>query len=711
MVQTTNSATDYAGNPLVYPRSLPYGAPQLDGILPEHIEPAIRWGIEQNNIAIALIRDDANPATFENTIEPLEFADTDLKRIFRIVSVIADCNGTEAIRELQEKVVSRAVAKQKDNILLDSELFARIKTVYDARDTLRLNPEQNELLSDAYNRFVLGGALLEPSLKKRLRQINEELSGLEGSFYKNTLDAYGAYQRYVTDEAELDGVPERAKDMYRKRATETDPGKGEFLIEAHSCGDIAARCTNRELREEIYIAFETICCGGDYDNTDNIIQITRLRDEKAKLFVYPNYAEFALSQCIAGNVETVVNFLEKNLVVYKAAAEREMQEIKAFALAEDGLPPEEFRPWDVTFYMQKLREKKFKINMEDLQDYFELERVLKGTSLHFERLFQDRLREAPRGKYSTVHPDVKTYEVFDRDGKVTGLLQADYYARPGSKQNIAKARAFRCHSIRNGVEEIPCVTITFNFPQPNPEKPTLLSLGQVQNIFHEFGHGWNFLAAISQYPSLSDIASEEKDWLEVAAKVQEKWARQKVTLKTMAVHYQTGEALPQDLLDKVQDMENFGVGINGLFNTFAGLLDIAFHTTDPDKMGSPADIEASVKQRTSILEGEVGMLSASLGHIFGGGPYAGVLSSYDFAEFMAADIFAAFPKNKPYDRKTAKKLKETIYAPVGTQTGMQQFIAMMGRPPDLTVLWDNQELLSQTTGNKAAAPSNGLPQP
>jgi len=358
-------------NPLINPPALPHGAPALDIIKDEHFLPAIRWGIEKAKQEIAVIRDTKAVATFENTVEALEFAGEDLKRIVGVYGQFCYAKASDAFQDIQDTVTIE-LTRHANDVALDEKLFERVKAVYEQRDQLFLTEEKARVLKDAYLGFVAGGAELPPEQKERFRAVDERLSEIKEQFEKNTKNASEAYQRIVTDEAELAGVPERAKDNYRAQAEEKGLAEGSFLILLKPYPEeVLTHCSNRALREHISRAYSGACYHDAYDNSGLMMEITELQHEKARLLGYPTYADWAQSSSMAGSVKAIRDFLERSLEVYKPAAEREMNELREFAKKDpDG--PAELKPWDVAYYSRMLKEQRFNFSVEETRPYFGL---------------------------------------------------------------------------------------------------------------------------------------------------------------------------------------------------------------------------------------------------------------------------------------------------------------------------------------------------
>lgn len=677
-------------NPLMNPPALPHGVPAFDLIHNEHLLPALRWGIQKAKDSIEAIKNDPAPATFENTIEALEFSGEDLSRISAVFNCLCGSNTSDELRAIEE-IADVELAHYHSDVSLDEKLFARVKAAYDTCHRDALNKEQRMLLEESYKGFVRSGALLNDADKIKMRLLNEKLSQVSTQFTNNTVKATEAYKKWIKDEAELDGVPERAKKLYKRLAEEGGQADA-FLItlEPHPI-DIMTHCRNRGLREEIYRAQASRCFGDAFDNLPLVKDMVSLKHERARLLGYPTFADFVLENRMAGDIATVSAFLENNLTVYKPAAEKELARIRDYARTVDGI--EELKIWDVSYYARLLKEKTFNLELETLRPYFDLEQVLKGVRNHVERLFGIEMREETTGRYPTYHTDVKTYEIFDREtGALIGLFYADYYAKPGAKRGGAWMSTLRDRTVRKGQIDIPLVLNNCNFPKPSASHPTLLSLGDVETVFHEFGHALHALLACGQYPSLAG-PNVKWDFVELPSQVQERWIVQKEVLDTFAHHHETGELLPASVIETIQAMQNFDAGLFGLTQTFYGLLDMAYYA-HVNEMLDPVALEKQVADRATLIKREAGLMSTTFHHIFGGG-YAAGYYSYKWAEVLDADVFSAFKQKGLYDPDLCKRLR-ALYAKGGTEPPMDIFVEMMGRKPDPSALYRLSGLLQES---------------
>ena len=680
---------DKNDNPLLRPSNIPYGAPPLDQLKTENFKPAIMQAIVEARAQIDKIKNSKDIPTFENTIEALEFSGAKLNRVFLVFSNIAMSNASKEIRAIESEIEVEVV-KYSNEIMLDADLFTRVKAVYDQRDALKLDASQSRLLEETYKGFVRSGALLDNKGKEELRKINERLTELSTTFNQNEVKSEDSFEKVVTDANVLRGLPERALKNYAAAAKEKGLPEGQYLIKlSPPPTDIMDYAENRGLREEIYRAQFNAAYKGPHDNSDIILETVRLRQRMAEILGFKNYAAFALDNRMAKTPENVLDFIEKNAAVYRPSAEDHLRKVKEFAARKDGV--NDIQPWDFGYYNRLLKEETFNLKLEDLRPYFELEAVMNGLRTHAEKLFGIRMTEEKNGKYPVYHPDVKVYEVTDaKSGDMIGVFYADYYARPGAKSGGAWAYKFRGKGLEDGVDQIPLVTNVCNFEKPTADQPSLLSYSDVITVFHEFGHALHTLLAQGKYGSLNGTAVK-RDFVELPSQVQENWAGQKEVLDSFARHYKTGEPLSDELIKKIKDMENFDAGYAGLRQIFLSALDMAWHTADPATIKSVEDFEDAIVKKYSLFDRVAGPMSTVFGHIFSGG-YAAGYYGYKWAEVLDAQVFDMFLKTDLYDRANAEKLRK-IYEKGNNEDPDKLFFDMTGAKPDPTALFRREGLL------------------
>ncbi|MBU0860182.1 MAG: M3 family metallopeptidase [Alphaproteobacteria bacterium] len=687
-----------ATNPLLSKTYLPNKALPFDRVTPRDIKAAIIAGMEEGSAEIAAIADNKDAPTFANTIEAIEFSGETLSRAQSTFGALLGAQKTPELSKI-EKQLQPLMSAYGAQIIMNDKLFARVKAVYEARDTLALDDDQRVLLDKTYRSFAASGAALPKAKKQRMQDINLRLSQLSTQFRDNVTASTKAWSKLITDEADLDGVPARVKEQLKHAAKEAGHPEGTFLIRlAPSPGAIMSYGTNRSLREEIYKASASVANSGQYDNRPVIMEIVKLRHEKANIMGYKTYAGMILEDRMAQTPQVVEDFLAKNLQTYKAAADLESKAVKDLAAA-DGLT--EFKPWDSAMYSRKLQERDYKLDTELLRPYFALDKVVDGLFAHAEKLFNIGFSPAD-SKYPVYDPSMQVFEVHDKaDGSLVGVFYTDYYARPGLKRDGAWMNAFQSAGQNAaGKMDVPHVINVCNYDPPVPGKQTLLSLRDVTTMFHEFGHGLHGLLGKGRYPSLTGT-SVKWDFVELPSQLQENWVLQKEVLDSFAVHNETGKKMPAALIAKVRAVNNFGAASAGRRQTFLGMLDMAWHNNNPSKINNVEEHEEKISKLTGIFNpAAVGTQSTGFGHIFAGG-YAAGYYGYKWAEVLDADIFATKFEGNLYDRKNADELRAKIYAAGGSRPPMELFVDYMGRQPDPEALFKREGLLPANDTSKA----------
>ena len=662
-------------NPLLQISTLPNHAPRFDAIKNEHYMPAVKTAIEEARANIESLKTNKDAPTFDNTIVALETASETLGQVQSIFYNQLSAVGGDELHELAEEM-GPITAQFSSDIMLDADLFARVKAVYDDKDTLDLTPEQEMLLDDTYIGFVRAGALLDEEKKKRLREISQEMSTLSPSFMNNVSKSAESFEMHITDEADLSGLPDSAKDGAKNAAEEKGKDGWVFTLDYPSFGPFLQYADNRELREKVWRAFSNRAYQDQYDNCENTLKIVRLRNERAKLLGYKTHAHYVLERRMAEKPETVLSFLKELKEAYKPAAQRDLEDLKAFA-KEQGLE-DEIKPWDTGYYAEKLKEKLFEFSSEDFRPYLPLNNVLKGCFDHFSKLFNLRFEESDQ--YPTWHKDVKTFELFDKtDDSFIGTLYADFHPRSGKKPG-AWMTAYRSQGLYNGKIERPVTAIVCNFTKPTKDKPSLLTHGEVTTLFHEMGHAIHGLLSKVTYQSLSGT-SVLWDFVELPSQVQENWCFEKETLDMFAAHHETGEKIPTELIDKLRAAKNFMGGWAGLRQINLGTLDMTWHTANPADIKDVAIFEDEATKDTALFPRFGGPTSTSFNHIFAGG-YSSGYYSYKWAEVLDADTFELFLEQGLYDAKTAAKYKDEILTRGGSLHPSVLYRNFRGRDAD-----------------------------
>lgn len=663
-------------NPLLEISTLPNHAPAFDKIQDEHFLPAVEAAIAEARENIDKIKADPSEPDFMNTIAALENASETLGTVTSIFYNQLSAAGNDTLHDLAEKIGPLGAAFSND-VLLDETLFARVKAVYDEKETLGLSAEQDTILEDTYQAFVRGGAMLDDQKKERLREISQHLSVLGPTFMNNVTKSAEQFEMLIENESDLSGLPESAISGARHAAEEKGhEGKWLFTLEFPSFGPFIQYADKRELREKIWRAFSSRAYGDDYDNCDTILKIVRLRDERAKLIGYQNHAEYVLERRMAESADTVMAFLEKLKNAYKPGAEKELKELQDFAKEKDGL--DDLKPWDVGYYAEKLKQERFHFSSEDLRPYFPLENVLNGCFTHFSQLFG--LSFTANENYPAWHKDVTAYDVTEeKTGRFIGTLYADFHPRTGKKDGAWKT-SYRDQGLFHGKVERPVIAIVCNFTKPTKDTPSLLTHGEVQTLFHEMGHAVHALLSDVTYSAVAGT-NVKWDFVELPSQLQENWTFRKETLDLFARHYKTGEKIPAELVEKLNKARNFMVAWGGLRQVNFGILDMAWHTNDPAKISDVAAFEDAETAETSLFPRLAGPASTAFSHIFAGG-YAAGYYSYKWAEVLDADTFEAFLENGLYDKETAEKYKQEILSKGGSEHPTILYRRFRGRDAD-----------------------------
>lgn len=684
-------------NPLLQISSLPNYAPEFSKIKTENFLPAIETAIEKARANIEDIKSNSEDPSFNNTIIALETASEDLGNVSSVFYNLLSAAGDDEMQALAEKI-GPITSNFSNDIMQDEAIFSRVKAVYDQIDELDLSAEEHMLLDDTYKDFVRGGALLDQDKKDRLRAISEKLSVLSPDFSNNNKKSTESYELIIDNEGDLAGLPESAIDGAAQIAKDKGyDGKWVFTLDIPSYLPFMQYADNRALREQIWRAFSSRSWKGEYDNRENILEIVKLRHEKANLLGYKTHADFILERRMAETPENVWDFLEQLRTTYYPAAQKDLENLSNFAKDNGG--PEDIKPWDIAYYAEKLQEELFKFTSEDLRPYFPLDQVLTGTFEHFSKLFQ--IRFEPNKTYDVWHEDVKAYDVFDTTNDAfVGTFYADFHPRKG-KRSGAWMTSFRNQGLYNKNVEAPVICIVCNFTKPTDSKPSLLTHDEVLTLFHEMGHAVHGLLSKVTYQSLSGT-NVLWDFVELPSQLQENWAYTKETLDLFASHYETGEKIPQDLIDKLNASKNFMKGWGGLRQVSLGSLDMAWHSGDISGVETAEDVEKfedEATEKTRLFERLAGPVSTSFGHIFAGGYSAGYYS-YKWAEVLDADTFELFTQEGLYDKNVASSYKDNILSKGGTEHPAVLYRKFRGRDADPKALLRREDLISDT--NQAA---------
>lgn len=643
-------------------------------------EPAFNEAISQAKAEIQQIITNTDAPTFENTIEAMSFSGMQLDRISNI---FFNLNSAETNEELQKiaQIVAPKLSAFGNDISLNPDLFKRVKQVFDTVDKSTLTTEQITLLDKTYKGFVRNGALLNDDQKAELREIDAQLSVLSLQFNENVLAETNAYQLHITNEEDLTGLPDGVIEAAKNLAEQQEKQGWIFTLDYPSYLPFVTYAKNRELRKEIAIAngkkgFQK----NDYNNEEIVLKIVKLRNQRAQLLGYKNHAAFVLEERMAQNPEKVLSFLNDLLVKAKPAAEKEFEELTTYAKKLDGI--DRLEKWDGSYYSEKLKQERFNLDDEALKPYFKLENVLNGAFTVAEKLFGLHFTEVfTVDKY---HADVQTFDVTNDNGEKIALLYTDFFPRKG-KRNGAWMTSFKSQWIKNGINERPHISIVCNFTPPTQSKPSLLTFNEVTTLFHEFGHALHGMLANTTYPSLSGT-SVYWDFVELPSQIMENWVYQPETLALFAKHYETGETIPQQYIDKIKESANFLEGMATLRQLSFGLLDMAWHSENPSEIKDLKSFENKQFETTKLYPDVTeNVMSTAFSHIFAGG-YAAGYYSYKWAEVLDADAFDYFEQNGIFNKEIATKFKDYILSQGGTDHPMTLYKKFRGQEPSPNAL-------------------------
>ena len=650
---TLLTACNMHQNPFLTESPLPYGAPQFDKIQNSDYLPAFQEAFRQGKQEIDAIVANPDAPTFQNTIEALEFSGSLVNKVGSIFYNLLEADATEELQEIAEKV-SPMATEYSMYISLNEPLFERIKTVYNQRESLKLDPDQKKLLEDTYKSFERSGANLSPEDKKKYSEINEKLSLLTLQFQKNQLSSTNNFQMVLTDEKDLAGLPGYIRDMAAQAAKDKGVEGWLFDLSAPSYGGFIKFSDRRDLREKMYRADNRRAFGDEWDNTETIRQIVDLRYQEAALLGYKDYADYKTELRMVKNGDAVWNFIEKLRAPALPKAKEEVAELNKFAKSI-GFDGDQIRPWDFSYYAEKQRVAKYNVTDEELKPYFRLEDCIDAIFSLAGRLYGITFKPADVPVY---HPDVKVYEVRDADGSFLALFYADFFPR-ATKRSGAWMTSFRDLKVQDGVEERPFISLVTNFTKPTADTPSLITHDEFTTMLHEFGHSLHGMLAKGRYPSMTGT-SVDHDFVELPSQIMENWAYEKEYLTTFAKHYQTGEPLPDELIAKIKASKNYLSAYYHMRQLQFGILDMNYHTQTKPIEGEIIKFEKNALLSTDVLPSVPEcIISTSFSHIFAGG-YAAGYYSYKWAEVLAADGYSLFEEKGIFDKETAGKFRHLL---------------------------------------------------
>ena len=673
-------------NPFFEDYGTPHDTVPFDRIKVEDFEEAFLEGIRRDNEQIEKTINNPEEPTFDNTIISAE-EDKDgyydlLGRVSTVFFNLMSAETNDEIDALAQKM-QPILTQHANDVRLNKRLFERVKYVH--LHHRRLSAEEKMLLDNCYDGFVRSGALLDEEGKERLRTLTEEASMLSLQFSQNLLKENKAFILHITDEKKLDGLPDTAREAAKQAAKEREMDGWVFTLDMPSYSPFMTYSTQRDLREQMYMARNTVCT---HDNPENNLDICKrlvnLRREIAQLLGYKTYADYVLKHRMASKVKNVYKLLDDLIVAYKPTAQKEYAEIEKLAKKAEG-STFKMEPWDQGFYAHQLQLKKYNLDAEMLRPYFELSKVIDGVFGLANRLYGITFKE--NKDIPVYHPDVKAYEVFDKDGSYLAVFYADFHPRKG-KQGGAWMTEFQGQWIdRKGENVRPHVSVVMNLTKPTDEKPALLTLGEVETFLHEFGHSLHGMFANSRFESLSGT-NVWWDFVELPSQFMENYAIEKDFLRTFAYHYQTGEPLPDDLIRRIVRSRNFNVAMGCLRQVSFGLLDMAYYTKKEPFTDDIIPFEKKAWAKASILKPKknpVTCMTVQFSHIMAGG-YAAGYYSYKWAEVLDADAFSVFKKNGIFNRETAQRFRDCILSKGGTEHPMTLYKRFRGQEPTIEAL-------------------------
>ena len=649
----------------------------------DNYKPAIQKGIEIAKLEIDAITHNSNEPTFENTTVALDFSG---EKLNRITSIFFNLNSAETNDEIQKiaQEVSPWLSEFGNDITLNTALFARVKAVFNLKETLDLSPEQTMLLDKQYKSFARNGANLNEEDKNKLREIDAKLSTLSLKFGENVLAETNAFELHITNEKDLAGLPESEKEAAKSK----DKEGWVFTLDYPSYIPFLTYIDNRELRKKMAIAagkkgFQD----NSFNNEEVVLEIVNLRHQRAHLLSYKTHAHFVLEERMAETPENVINFSNNLLEKAKPAAIKEFNNLEAYAKKLDGI--DQLQKWDGAYYSEKLKKELFDLDQEILKPYFKLENVIGGVFEIANRLFDLQFEEI--SNIDKYHEDVKTYNVTDTKGNFIAVFYADFHPRKG-KRNGAWMTSYKSQQIKNSINERPHVSIVCNFTKPTETKPSLLTFNEVTTLFHEFGHALHGMLANTNYNSLSGT-SVSWDFVELPSQVLENWCFEKEALELFAKHYETGEIIPMKYVEKIKESASFHEGMQTLRQLSFGLLDMQWHGQDPTKISSVKAFEnvafADTKLYPDVVEN---VMSTAFSHIFQGGYSAGYYS-YKWAEVLDADAFEYFLEEGIFNKEVATKFKDSVLSKGGTEKPMELYKRFRGKEPKPDALLKRAGLL------------------
>ena len=649
-------------NPFYSEYDTPHQTVPFDEIKLEHYEPAFMEGIKQHSAEVEAIITNPEVPTFENTIVPLEYAGDLLNRVMTVFFTLNSAETSDEMQALAQKL-SPILTEHSNNISLDERLFARVKAVYETTDMSTLTTEEQRLLQQTYEGFARNGANLSEEDKAKYRELTTELSKVTLEFGQRTLKATNSFALNITDETRLKGLPESALEAAAQAAKERGQEGWTFTLHAPSYSPLMMYCEDRDLRHELYVAYNTQCVqDNEYNNEELVKKIVNLRLAIAQLLGYESHADYVLVNRMAENATNVSQLLSELLEAYLPAAKEEVKAVQEIAARTEG---KDFvlMPWDWSFYSEKLRSEKYSLNDEMVRPYFKLDNVTRGVFGLATQLYGITFVE--NKDIPVYHPDVKAYDVLDKDGSYLAVIYTDFFPRAG-KRSGAWMTSFKDQFRKDGQDSRPHVTITMNFTKPTETKPALLTMDEVETFLHEFGHALHGIFSMTTYPSMGGT-SVYRDFVELPSQIMENFLPKKEFLATFAFHYETGELIPDELVERIVRAQNYNVAYLCVRQLSLGILDMAWYSRTTPFEGDVKAYEREAWTSTQLLPVvEESNMTTHFGHIMSGGYSAGYYS-YKWSEMLDADAFALFEENGIFSQEVAESFRENILSRGGSE--------------------------------------------
>lgn len=666
-------------NPFLIDYSTPFQTAPFDKIKEEHFLPAFREGMRLHNEEIDAIASNPSTPTFNNTIEALERSGKVLSKVQYVFYNLLHAETNDSLDKIAE-TISPEETEHANSIYLNEKLFLRVKKIYDIKDSLHLTAEESTLLQRTYDAFVAQGANLSDEDKQKYRDYTKELSMSTLQFGQHVLKETNKYELLVIDIKDLSGIPTDILEVAHAKASSKQKEGWLFDLTYPSYIPFMKYADNRALRQQFYMAYNTKAIGGENDNQAEVAKIVTLRLQIAQLLGYEDYAAYVLRKRMAKDTQSVYKLLDDLLIAYKPKAIKEVEELQEFAKNKGA--DFSIMPWDWSYYSEKLKEEKYSVNDEQLKPYFELENVKKGIFGLATRLYGLEFKK--NNIISVYNSEVEVFEVYDATGKFMAVLYTDFHPRKG-KQNGAWMTEFKGQKMENGLDSRPHISLVMNFTRPTKTNPALLTFDEFTTFLHEFGHSLHGMLSECTYESLSGT-NVYRDFVELPSQLMENWATEKEFLDGFAVHYKTGEKIPDELIAKIKTSENFNVGYACLRQLSFGYLDMAWHTQKKAFTGNVLEFEKKAWEKSQILPVvNQTCMSTQFSHIFSGGYSAGYYS-YKWAEVLDADAFYVFKKEGVLNPVIAKKFREKVLSKGGSENPMVLYKNFRGQEPTIDAL-------------------------